>query len=254
MIRWPLKKCDTMAKKERKGYFYEEQEDAVKEYLLSTNTVRRNEIFNNILLPAFTTMIESIIRRYNLHIPNEEFDETFNDTISFLMSKIEHFDPEKISKKTGKTFKAYSYCGTICKNYLLHKRIEYSKEIERASSYDTMCDELNDDLRYSSNMAGPDTMLTEVIDAAIFAIKDIMNGNVKGTLTDKEILVGQALVDLLENWEDILIDDGSNKLNKSSILYHLRETTRLTTKEVRDSMKKYKKAYFVIKEKIMKDF
>jgi hypothetical protein len=243
-----------MAKKERKGYFYEEQEEAVKEYLTSTNPIRRNQIFNDILLPAFTTMIESIIRRYNLHIPNEEFEDTFNDTISFLMSKIEHFDPDKISKKTGKSFKAYSYCGTVCKNYLLHKRIEYGKEIERASSYDTMCEQLNDDLRYSSYVTEKPGLLGEVINGAVFAIKDIMNGNVKGTLNEKEILVGQALVTLLENWEDILTDNGSNKLNKSSILYYLRESTRLTTKEVRDSMKKYKKAYFVIKEKIMKDF
>lgn len=243
-----------MAKKERKGYFYEEQEEAVKEYLTSTNPIRRNQIFNDILLPAFTTMIESIIRRYNLHIPNEEFEDTFNDTISFLMSKIEHFDPDKISKKTGKSFKAYSYCGTVCKNYLLHKRIEYGKEIERASSYDTMCEQLNDDLRYSSYVTEQPGLLGEVINGAVFAIKDIMNGNVKGTLNEKEILVGQALITLLENWEDILTDNGSNKLNKSSILYYLRESTRLTTKEVRDSMKKYKNAYFVIKEKIMKDF
>lgn len=243
-----------MAKKERKGYFYEEQENAVKEYLLTTDNVKRNQIFNTILLPAFTTMIESIIRRYNLHIPNEEFDDTFNDTISFLMSKIEHFDPEKISKKTGKSFKAYSYCGTVCKNYLLHKRIEYSKEIDRASSYDTMCDELNDNLRYSSSPNDQDALLTNVIDGAIFVIKDIMNGNVKGTLTDKELRVGEALLNLFENWEDILITNGSNKLNKSAILYYLRETTMLTTKEVRDSMRKYKKAYFGIKEKIMKDF
>jgi hypothetical protein len=243
-----------MAKKERKGYFYEEQEEAVKEYLTSTNPIRRNQIFNDILLPAFTTMIESIIRRYNLHIPNEEFEDTFNDTISFLMSKIEHFDPDKISKKTGKSFKAYSYCGTVCKNYLLHKRIEYGKEIERASSYDAMCEQLNDYLRYYSYATEQPGLMGEVISGAVFGIKDIMNGNVKGTLNEKEILVGQALVTLLENWEDILTDNGSNKLNKSSILYYLRESTRLTTKEVRDSMKKYKKAYFVIKEKIMKEF
>lgn len=242
-----------MAKKERKGYFYETQEEAVKEYLTTTDIIKKNEIFNTILMPAFTTMIESIIRRYNLHIPNEEFDETFNDTISFLMSKIEHFDPDKVSKKTGKAFKAYSYCGTICKNYLLHKRIEYSKEIERASSYDSMCEELNDDLRYSSYYNDKETLLNDVINGAVLAIKDIMAGNVRGTLTDKEMLVGQALIDLLENWEDILVGDGSNKLNKSTILYHLRETTRLSTKEVRDSMRKYKKAYFGIKEKILKE-
>lgn len=244
-----------MARKERKGYFYEEQEEAVKKYLLSENEVERNRIFNNILLPAFTKMIESIIRRYNLHIPNEEFEETFSDTISFLMSKIEHFEPEKISKKTGKTFKAYSYCGTICKNYLLHKRIEYSKELERASSYDTMCDEINDDIRYSSYVNNDSTLLNDVIKSSAISIKNILNGNskYKNNLTEKEILVGNALVDLLENWEDILIDEGSNKLNKSAILYHLREVTRLSTKEVRDSMKKYKKAYFITKENVMRE-
>ena len=72
-------------------------------------------------------------------------------------------------------------------------------------------------------------------------------------MTEKEILVGNALIDLLKNWEDILIDDGSNKFNKSAILYQLRETTRLSTKEVRDSMKKYKKSYFIIKEKMLRD-
>lgn len=243
-----------MAKKERKGYFYEEQEMAVKEYVLATDKNKKNKIFNTILLPAFTTMIESIIRRYNLHIPNEEFTETFNDTISFLMSKIEHFDPDKISKKTGKKIKAYSYCGTICKNHLLHKRIEYGKELERALSYDEMSEELNDNLRYSINDVENNTFTTDIMTGAIMAIKHIMSDNCKVSLSDKEILVGNALIDLLENWEEILSTNGSNKLNKSVILYHLRESTRLSTKEVRDSMKKYKKAYYQVKEKIMQDF
>ena len=199
-------------------------------------------------------MIESIIRRYNLHIPNEMFEETFTDTISFLMSKIEHFNPDKISKKTGKSFKAYSYCGTVCKNYLLHKRIEYSKELERSSSYDTMCDEINDDVRYSvTNNNDENSLINDIIKGSVVAIKDIMENDVRHTLSDKEIRVGNALVELLENWDDILIDDGSNKLNKSAVLYHLRESTRLSTKEVRDSMKKYKKAYYKIKEKILKE-
>lgn len=242
-----------MAKKERKGYFYEEQEDAVKEYLTSTDEAYRNRIFNNVLLPAFTTMIESIIRRYNLHIPNEEFDDTFNDTISFLMSKIEHFDPEKISKKTGKTFKAYSYCGTVCKNYLLHRRIEHSKELERSSSYDTMCDEINDDVKYSNNNVEQDTLINDIMYGASNAIRNIMSDEEKYSLSDKEVLVGNALIDLLENWEDTFPINGSNKLNKSMVLYHLRENTRLSTKEVRDSMKKYKKAYYRIKENLLKE-
>lgn len=239
-------------KKQRKGYFYEEQENAVKEYLLTTNVKEKNRIFNDILMPAFTKMIESIIRRYELHIPDETFEETFNDTISFLMSKIDHFDSEKISKKTGKPIKAYSYCGTICKNYLLHKRIEYSKELERDLSYDMIYDEINNDLRYSSDIFEDKSVSVSMISKSIDSIRDIIDNDTKKNLTDKEILVGEALINLLTNWEDILLDDTSNKFNKSSILYQLRELTRLSTKEVRDSMKKYKKSYFKIKEKLLK--
>ena len=243
-----------MAKRERKGYFYEEQENAVKEYISTTDLLKKNKIFNSILLPAFTKMIESIIRRYNLHIPNEEFEDTFNDTISFLMSKIEHFNPDKISKKTGKTFKAYSYCGTVCKNYLLHKRIEYSKEIERELSYDIICEDLKNDLKYSTNTIENEVLMNDIISGTVKIIREIINNDTKKSLTEKEIIVGEALINLFENWEDILSTTGSNKLQKSAVLYFLRESTMLSTKEVRDSMKKYKKAYFKLKDKILKDF
>ena len=86
-----------MAKRgrKRKGYFYEEQEQAVVDYILAETKEDKNKIFNTWLKPAFTKMIESIIRRYKLYVPDEEFDDTFNDTFSFLMTKIELFDPSK---------------------------------------------------------------------------------------------------------------------------------------------------------------
>lgn len=243
-----------MSKQKETGYFHEKQENAVKEYLLTEDNKKKNEIFNNILMPAFTKMIESIIRRYELHIPTEEFEDTFNDTISFLMSKIEHFDSGKISKKTGKPIKAYSYCGTICKNYLLHRRIEYTKELEKNASYDVLSDDLNNNIQYSNDFSNKNDFAVNMINQSIIAIKNIIDNDIKNVLTDKEILVGNALIELLKNWEDILLDDGSNKFNKSTILYQLRELTRLSTKEVRDSMKKYKKCYFLIKEKLLRNY
>ena len=107
-------------KPRRKGYFYEEQEQAVVDYINAETKEDKERIFNEYLLTAFTKMVESIIRRYNLYPPDEEFDETFNDTISFLMTKMDHFKPES-------GYKAYSYCGTICKNYLIYKINQFSK-------------------------------------------------------------------------------------------------------------------------------
>ena len=60
--------------------------------------------------------------------------------------------------------------------------------------------------------------------------------------------VGKALVSLLTDWEKLLPDNGSNKLQKSSVLYFLREETMMTTKEVRDNMKKYKCMYKLLKK------
>ena len=52
--------------KERKGYFYESEEDAIIQYIKEPDEQIKNKIFNNVLYPALTKMIESIIRRYKL--------------------------------------------------------------------------------------------------------------------------------------------------------------------------------------------
>ena len=89
----------TMAKrgrkpKERKGYFYEKEETAIIQYIHEENTEEKNRIFNTVIYPALTKMIESIIRRYKLFIPDEDFSQNFNDTISYLLTKIHHFKPQ----------------------------------------------------------------------------------------------------------------------------------------------------------------
>ena len=79
--------------KEKKGYFYENEEQAVTDYINSKSLEEKNQIFVSTLYPAFTKMIESIIRRYKLYVPDEEFEQTFNDTISYLLTKITNFKP-----------------------------------------------------------------------------------------------------------------------------------------------------------------
>lgn len=228
----------------KKGYFYETEETAVINYLNSDDDVEREKIFNKYLLPAFTKMIESIIRRYNLYIPDEDFNETFDDTISFLMTKLNCF-------KQDSGYKAYSYCGTICKNYLILKINKYIKNQQRNVSYENMRSELDDSLDYGYDQQYSRVgALSEIIEKTSAAIKKIMTSTKEKSLSENEIKVGNALVELLDNWEDLFAKMGSNKFNKSSILLFLKETTFLTTKEIRDSMKKYKQAYQEIKKNI----
>jgi len=228
-------------KNERRGYFYETEENAVVEYIQETDQEKKEYIFNTYLLPAFTKMIESIIRRYKLYLPDEDFAETFDDTISFLMSKIDHFNPNS-------GYKAYSYCGTICKNYLILKINKYDKNQKRNVSYDYMLNDLREDGNYSyEDNNGGLTFLQEIINETSDAIQKIMSSGEK--LSQNEVKVGEALVSLMNNWEELFARMGSDKFNKSSILLYLKETTYLSTKEIRKSMRKYKDAYLAIKER-----
>lgn len=225
----------------RKGYFYEEQEQAVKDYLNADDKEEKDKIFNKWLKPAFTKMIESIIRRYNLYPPDENFQETFDDTISFLMTKIENFNVDS-------GYKAYSYCGTICKNYLIYKINQFNKNQKRNERYDVIKSDLTDSITFSYNEnSGHITFLTDLMKNTIKEIRGILNGD-KLKLSDDEIRVGKALIELMTNWEDLFAQMGSNKFNKSSILLFLKETTLLNTKQIRDGMKKYKTAYYGIKK------
>ena len=74
-------------------------------------------------------MISSIIRRYKLYRKDMDFIEIHTDTHSFLMTKVDKFKPAKEKK-------AYSYFGTICKNYLMGQIIKDQKETNRKISYE----------------------------------------------------------------------------------------------------------------------
>ena len=237
-----------MAKRgrKRKGYFYEEQEQAVVDYINAPNMAVKNHIFNDCLRPAFTKMIESIIRRYKLRPPDEEFEETFNDTISFLMSKIELYDPDK-------GFKAYSYCGTICKNYLIWKINNFKKIQSREEVYNDIYEVSDSNGNLVTNPR--DAQNAELVDKLIKNISDeirkIIDTQNEPELTHNERIVGLALIDLFEHWEILEQELGSNKFNKSAILLYLKELTRLDTTTIRDSMKKYKKAYYNLKRLLL---
>jgi hypothetical protein len=44
---------------------------------------------------------------------------------------------------------------------------------------------------------------------------------------------------------------GSDKFNKSSVLLYIKETTNLSTTEIRNAMKRYRTNYYLSKEKIL---
>ena len=220
-------------KRTQKIYFGEDQEKAVVSYLESTDDAERNKIFNEYLREPLIIMVESIIRRYKLYRKDLEFEEIHNDTMSFLITKISKFDHTK-------NHKAYSYFGTICKNYLMGAIQKDTKETNRQVSYDDISSDIDD---------RPD--LSYVIDEYIIDYRDVIIKLTisleefieKEDLTENEQKLGYALLEIFSNFDKIFQVGDGNKFNKNLILLSLREMTSLSTKEIRISLKRFKKMY-----------
>jgi len=220
-------------KRTQKIYFGEDQEEAVVRYLKSEDEDERNKIFNEYLREPLIIMVESIIRRYKLYRKDMEFNEIHTDTMSFLITKINKFNPDA-------NHKAYSYFGTICKNYLMGAIQKDTKEQNRQVSYDDISSDIEgrSDLSYVI-----DEYVIDYRDVIIKLTNTLEEFMEKENLTENEQKLGYALLEIFENFDKIFQVGDGNKFNKNLILLSLREMTSLSTKEIRISLKKFKKLY-----------
>jgi predicted SprT family Zn-dependent metalloprotease len=225
------------------NYFDVREETAVRNFLLAETSEEKNKIYNEFLRGPLDKMISSIIRRYKLYRKDMDFTEIHCDTHSFLMTKVDKFKPAKEKK-------AYSYFGTICKNYLMGQIIKDQKETNRKVSYEDMSESIEQrpDMVYHIDEDQIDT--TIIINEYLRELRDFIDNE---NLSDNERKLGYALIDLFDNYESIFSGADNNKFNKNVILLSLREMTNLSTKEIRSSMKRFKKLYIFIQSKMKPD-
>ena len=80
-------------------------------------------------------------------------------------------------------------------------------------------------------------------------LKELKDFIEKENLNENEKKLGFALIDLFDNYEEIFFGSDNNKFNKNVILLSLREMTNLSTKEIRISIKRFKKLYLLVQNK-----
>jgi len=241
---------ELLTEKKKKGrkpkvnnYFDEREETAVRKFLIAETYEEKNKIYNEFLKEPLDKMISSIIRRYKLYRKDMNYEEIHIDTHSFLMTKIEKFKPSKEKK-------AYSYFGTICKNYLMGQIMKDQKEMNRKISYEDISSDLSNRSEMSYSIDNDDLSSETVIKKFLEKLKsnlDELDGN------EHEHKLGSAIYDLFENYTTMFPDTNNNKFNKNIILFELREMTNLSTKEIRNSIKKYKKLYFDLVQELLKN-
>ena len=232
---------DTNVELKKKGrkptqlnYFDVREEMAVIRFLESTSYEEKNKIYNEFLKKPLDKMISSIIRRYKLYRKDMDFTDIHVDTHSFLMTKIDKFKPSREKK-------AYSYFGTICKNYLMGQIIKDQKETNRKISYEDISTNLENNENFSYYIENDGLDSEKVIKHFLIELDRFIK---EENLSENEIKLGHALYDIFENYDSIFIGNDNNKFNKNIILLSLREMTNLSTKEIRGSMRKYKNMYY----------
>ena len=224
----------------KENYFDVREETAVRNFLIAETSEEKNKIYNEFLRAPLDKMISSIIRRYKLYRKDMDFIEIHTDTHSFLMTKVDKFKPSKNKK-------AYSYFGTICKNYLMGQIIKDQKETNRKVSYEDISAALEErpDMIYriDEDLVQSDILISQYLKE----LKEFIDTE---NLSENEQKLGYALIDLFDNYETIFSGADNNKFNKNVILFSLREMTNLSTKEIRSSIKRFKKLYLVIQHKL----
>lgn len=237
---------ETKKKKGRKTkltkYFDEVEENAVRDYLTAKTFDEKNKIYNDFLKDPLDKMISSIIRRYKLYRKDMDFDEIHIDTHSFLMTKIDKFKPSKEKK-------AYSYFGTICKNYLMGQIMKDQKESNRKVSYEDISTDIYHTPEMIYHIDEHELTTDDIIKNYVKKLKESID---EKNATEEEIKLGYALAEIFENYQSLFTETANNKFNRNVVLFEIREMTNLSTKEIRSSIKRYKKLYFQLVNELLK--
>lgn len=243
-----------MVKKKKRGYFEEREEQAVIDYIISSSYEERNRIYNKILREPFKKMVQSILRRYPIHIGNYEMEEIEQNALSHLIEHMIKYRPfiiyrRKIDStdekwnKLGHNYrffyiedaermydylnslndgyqykifcsKAYSYCQTIIRNYFKDHSKKSYNDKKTNLSYDDYIEEVNQNSEYHYELEDQDHYMLDKLINDVTYEIEDMINNSKVT-KNNEIVVGEAVINIFKNWEYLFLENTpSGKYNK----------------------------------------
>jgi len=225
-------------------YFAKKEEQAVIDYITSDSLEEKNNLYNNVLIEPFRKMIQSILRRYPIHIGNYDMEEVESNALTHLIEHMVKYRPFIIERNDGvcekwvklgegykffysdiankklieliledKTHiyrmfnsKAFSYCQTIIRNYYKdHSKKSYTEKMINLN-FDDYIDDINQNIDYTYEMEISEQQLLEkLINNVIKKIEDRIDNDT--TIKKNEALVGDAIINVLKNWHVLFMED-----------------------------------------------
>jgi len=217
--------------KRRKNYYFtSDHEEAIIRYSRSNCLKERTELYVNYIQPAFNEMVDKIVFTYKFtNLPN--CDSLRDECKIWLMTILDKYDPNKGSK-------AFSYFSVITKNWFIHKVKRQQKRNKREIDYDNISKAYEEE--FLSTSESYVTIREE--DEFWKSFYDELQSWDVSQMKENDLKVYKAINILFESKEDIDI------FNKKAIYLYLREITGLNTKQIVNSLKKFRKRYFIFKQ------
>jgi hypothetical protein len=213
--------------KTKNQYFTADTEEAIIEYLNTTDERMRNKIYNERIWYGFHKLTENIIHTF-------KFYYTEVDTIAELQHEVTAFLLEKLHLYKQDKGKAFSYFGTIAKRYLIlynnnnYKKLKQRAEVDAVDNDQT----INIDLINNHSIEKPKDEATEFIE---FLIKYFDLYLFDHFPKDEDARTADAIIELFRKRENIEL------FNKKAIYIYIREMTDQSTPQITKVIKKMKK-------------
>jgi len=218
------------SKRRKNHYFTQVHEDAIVRYAKITCKRERTELYVNLIGPAFNEMVDKIVFTYKFtNLPNIGYLR--DECKIWLMTILDKYDQSKGSK-------AFSYFSVITKNWFIHKVKQQQKRNRREVDYDNIAKKYEEQYLSTDESYLSEREELEFWNSFYKELKSWDSSQMK----ENDLRVYKAINILFESKEDIEI------FNKKAIYLYLREITGLNTKQIVNSLKKFRRKYSSFKE------
>ena len=217
----------------KNNYFTKVHEQAIIDYSNTQDKSIRTELYIKYIGPVFDEMVDKIVYTYKFtSLPN--IDCLKEECKIWLTTILDKFDPEKNSK-------AFSYFSVITKNWFIHKVKKNSKSIKVEVSFDDVKGEVERN-HLTSGASNQYENWREDREFWTNLWSEIDKWD-QMKLRENERKVLESIKILLNSVDEIEI------FNKKAIYLYIREITNLNTKQVLNSLNKFRFEYGVFKKR-----
>jgi hypothetical protein len=225
----PKKKRRRRAKT-KNYYFTKVHEDAIVEYTNSQCNIVRTRLYESYIQPALSELVDKIVFTYKFtNLPN--IDVLRDECKIWLVTILEKYNPDRGPK-------AFSYFSVVTKNWFIHKVKQNQKRCKREIVLQDISRKREEEF-----LSTEESYLTKREEDEFWSsFYTELSSWDTSQMKENDLKVYKAIVILFESKEDIEI------FNKKAIYLYLREITDLNTKQIVNSLKKFRKRYYNFKQ------